>query len=158
MRHMLGLLLVIGMSSGASAADLFFPDPKDTPGAINSEVTQANVLETVCKSDWLERIQPPASYIEALKAKQIEALHLEGGATDYHEDHLIPLCAGGHPTDPRNLWPQRASGDWNYKVKDLLETWVCKSLCRGDMTLEAAQGSFLEPDWRRRYLQWVQVE
>jgi hypothetical protein len=42
--------------------------------------------------------------------------------------------------------------------KDLLETWVCKSLCRGDLTLEAAQATFLEPDWRRRYLQWVQVE
>lgn len=158
MRRLLGFLAVIAMSSAASAADLFFPDPKDTPGAMNPEVTQANILGTVCQSAWLERIQPSASYIDGLKAKQIDALQLKGGPTDYQEDHLVPLCAGGHPTDPRNLWPQRASGDWNYKVKDLLEAWVCKSLCRGDLTLEAAQAAFLEPDWRRRYLQWVQVE
>jgi len=158
MKRLLGFLAIIAMSSTASAADLFFPDPKDTPGAMSPEVTQANILETVCQSAWLEKIQPSASYIDELKAKQIEALQLKGGPTDYEEDHLVPLCAGGHPTDPRNLWPQRASEDWNYKVKDVFETWVCKSLCRGNLTLEAAQGVFLEPDWRRRYMQWVQVE
>ena len=158
MRSIAGFLAVIATASAAFAADLFFPDPKDTPGARNPEVTQATVRETVCRPEWLEKIQPSASYMDALKAKQIDALQLTGAPTDYHEDHLIPLCAGGHPTDPRNLWPQRASGDWNYKVKDQLETWVCKSLCRGDLTLEAAQATFLEPDWRRRYLQWVQVE
>jgi hypothetical protein len=155
---MLGFMAIIAMSITASAADLFFPNPKDTPGALNPEVTQANILETVCRSAWLEGIQPSASYIDGLKAQQIEALQLSGGPTDYEEDHLVPLCAGGHPTDARNLWRERVSGDWNYKVKDLLETWVCKSLCRGDLTLEAARGAFLEPDWRRRYLQWVQVE
>ena len=158
MKRLLGFLAIIAMSSTACAADLFFPDPKDTPGAMSPEVTQANILDTVCQSAWLEKIRPSASYIDELKAKQIEALQLTGGPTDYEEDHLVPLCAGGHPTDPRNLWPQRASGDWNYKVKDGFETWVCKSLCRGNLTLEAAQGAFLEPDWRRRYMQWVQVE
>ena len=158
MRCMLWFLAVIAMSAAASAADLFFPDPKDTPGAMSPEITQANILETVCQSAWLEKMQPSAFYIDGLKTKQIETLQLKGDPTDYEEDHLVPLCAGGHPTDPRNLWPQRASGDWNYKVKDLLEAWVCRSLCRGDLTLEAAQAAFLEPDWRRRYLQWVQVE
>ena len=158
MKRLLGFLAIFAMSSTAYAADLFFPDPKDTPGAMSPEVTQANILETVCQSAWLERIQPSASYIDELKAKQIEALQLKGGSKDYEEDHLVPMCAGGHPTDPRNLWPQRATGDWNYKVKDGFETFVCKSLCRGNLTLEAAQRAFLEPDWRRRYMQWVQVE
>jgi hypothetical protein len=157
MKRLFGFLAIIAMST-ASAAELFFPDPKDTPGALSPEVTEENILQTVCQSTWLESNRPSASYIDELKAKQVEALQLKGGPADYEEDHLVPLCAGGHPTDPRNLWPQPASGDWNYKVKDGFETFVCKSLCRGNLTLRAAQEKFLEADWRRRYMQWVQVE
>src|SRR4026209_257291 len=87
MKRLLGLLAIIAMSSTACAADLFFPDPKDTPGAMSPEVTQANILETVCQSAWLEKIRPSGSYIDELKAKQIEALQLNGGPTDYQEDH-----------------------------------------------------------------------
>ena len=29
-----------------------------------------------------------------------------GSISDYQEDHLISLELGGHPTDPRNLWPE----------------------------------------------------
>ena len=29
-----------------------------------------------------------------------------GDPSDYQEDHLISLELGGHPTDPRNLWPE----------------------------------------------------
>ena len=158
MRHTWMVLTIIMASSAASGAEMYFPDPKDTPGALNPEVTRDNVQDTVCKSAWITKISPSPAYIDELKAKQIAALQLGGDPSDYHEDHLVPLCAGGHPTDPRNLWPQRASGDWNYKVKDQLETWVCKALCHGDLSLQNAQETFLEPDWRRRYMQWVQVE
>jgi hypothetical protein len=83
---------------------------------------------------------------------------LQGPAKNYHEDHLVPLCAGGHPTDARNLWPQRLEGDWNYKVKDQLETAVCKNLCSGDMTLDQAQSMFREPDWTKVFLKFYHVE
>ena len=101
MKRIPGILAIIAMSSAASAGDLFFPDPKDTPGATNPEVTEENILQTVCQSAWLEKIQPSPSYIDELKAKQIQALQLQGGPTDYEEDHLVPLCAGGHPSDPQ---------------------------------------------------------
>jgi hypothetical protein len=29
-----------------------------------------------------------------------------GSLSAFQEDHLISLELGGHPTDPRNLWPQ----------------------------------------------------
>ena len=29
-----------------------------------------------------------------------------GSPSDYQEDHLVSLELGGHPTDPRNLWPE----------------------------------------------------
>jgi hypothetical protein len=37
-------------------------------------------------------------------------LGLSGSTQDYHEDHLVPLCVGGHPIDSRNLWPQPVEG------------------------------------------------
>jgi hypothetical protein len=152
------LLLLTAASPGGGAAELYFPDPDLTPGALNPDVTQSNLGQTVCLPGWLAQIQPPASYLEEQKARQMSALRLDGATADYREDHLVPLCAGGHPTDPRNLWPQRVEGDWNAKVKDQFEAAVCLRLCRGELTLEAGRAMFLEPDWREAYLRMFRVE
>jgi hypothetical protein len=42
------------------------------------------------------------------------------------EDHLVALCAGGHASHPRNLLPQPVTGKWSDKVKDQLESRVCR--------------------------------
>ena len=63
----------------------------------------------------------------------------------------MPLCAGRHPNDARNLWPQPLRGQWNDNGKNQLERSVCRLLCRGEITLEAAQAIFLAPDWRIEY-------
>jgi hypothetical protein len=149
------LLLAVLMSSAGAAGEDTIPDHERTPGAINPQVTQENLQETVCAPGWIDKITPPQAQLDKLKAKQ---LHLKGPANNYHEDHLVPLCAGGSPTDPRNLWLQRVEGDWNYKVKDQLEAAVCKALCTGERTLEQARSMFLEPDWTRVFLRFYQVE
>jgi hypothetical protein len=59
-----------------------------------------------------------------------------GSTSDYQEDHLISLELGGHPTDPRNLWPEpypRAS------AVDSIENDLNSKVCSGDLTLESAQ-------------------
>jgi hypothetical protein len=59
-----------------------------------------------------------------------------GAPADYQEDHLISLELGGHPTDPRNLWPEpypRAS------EVDSIENELNAKLCSGQMSLEQAQ-------------------
>jgi hypothetical protein len=150
------LVLVLAAPAAAAVQDTI-PDHERTPGAINPAVTQDNLQETVCAAGWIDGIAPPQANLEKLKGKQLKQLHL-GPAKNYHEDQLVPLCAGGHPTDPRNLWPQRIEGDWNYKVKDQLETAVCKALCSGDLTLEQAQSMFLEPDWTKVFLKFYHVE
>jgi hypothetical protein len=157
MRLMILLLATLASPAGAAAQDPF-PDRQRTPGAISPEVTQDNLQETVCAAGWIEKITPPQAQLDKLKAKQLKQLHLKGPAKNYHEDHLVPLCAGGSPTDPRNLWPQRMEGDWNYTVKDQLETAVCKALCSGDLTLDQARSMFLEPDWTKVFLKFYHVE
>jgi hypothetical protein len=60
-----------------------------------------------------------------------------GGTTaDYQEDHLVSLELGGHPTDPRNLWPEpypRAS------EMDAIENDLNERVCSGELTLDEAQ-------------------
>ena len=148
------LLLLLAGCSPAGPSQTHIPDHNRTPGAINPKVTQEDVRATVCVSGWSRTIRPPASYMNRLKAKQMRELSLPGNAHDYHEDHLVPLCAGGHPTDPRNLWPQPTTGKWTERLKDHLESSVCRQICRGDITLTAGQAIFLEPDWTQQYVKY----
>ena len=58
-----------------------------------------------------------------------------GSRSDYQEDHLISLELGGHPTDPRNLWPEpypRAS------EVDSIENDLNAKVCAGQLSLDKA--------------------
>ena len=118
-------------SKGPYAADL-----ARTPGVVNPDVTQANLAATVCKHGWTRTIRPPTGYTNALKAKQMREYGVRGSMSDYQEDHLISLELGGHPTDPRNLWPEpypRASD------MDTIENELNEKVCSGELTLDEAQ-------------------
>jgi hypothetical protein len=109
-------------------------------------------------SGWTKTVRPSTDYTEKIKKRQMRELGLPGTSQSYHEDHLVPLCAGGHPTDPRNLWPQPLEGRWRDADKHQLEASVCRQLCRGDITLEQAQAIFLAPDWTREYVRFFELE
>ena len=82
---------------------------------------------------------------------------LPGKAKEYEEHHLVPLCVGGHPTDHRNLRPQPRRGQWSAKIKDQLETSVCRAVCRGAISLEAGRAIFLRPDWTEEYEKFFEL-
>ena len=111
-------------------------DPTRTPGVLNPDVTQANIDTTICKHGWTRTIRPPTSYTNDLKRKQVREYAVGGALDDYQEDHLISLELGGHPTDPRNLWPEpypRAS------EVDSIENELNARVCSGQLSLEQAQ-------------------
>ena len=111
-------------------------DPVRTPGVLNPDVTQANIRATICKRGWTRTVRPPVEYTNALKRRQMRRNHELGPASGYQEDHLISLELGGHPTDPRNLWPEpypRAA------AVDELENELNAKVCRGALTLAQAQ-------------------
>lgn len=144
------LLLLCGAASHAS--DL--PDPSLTPGATNPVVTQATIASTVCVKGWTKTVRPPAYYTNKLKRAQIrEYGYADTSVRDYEEDHLIPLSVGGNPTDPRNLWPQPRTSEWNAKRKDELEFAVYMGVCHGEVSLAEAQHAFAANwiDAYRRY-------
>jgi hypothetical protein len=111
-------------------------DPVRTPGVLNPDVTQATIGSTICVTGWTRTIRPPTEYTNGLKRKQMRAYRETGAASDYQEDHLISLELGGHPTDPRNLWPEpypRAS------AVDRIENELNAEVCSGRLTLRQAQ-------------------
>jgi hypothetical protein len=107
-----------------------------TPGVLNPEVTQRTIGSTVCKRGWTRTIRPPVEYTNDLKLKQMRAYRVTGSPTRYQEDHLISLELGGHPTDPRNLWPEpRPRAD----EVDRIENELNAKVCSGELSLREAQ-------------------
>jgi hypothetical protein len=132
------LLLAIAIISphGSSSKGPYHADIARSPGVLNPDVTQANIGSTICLHGWTKTIRPPTSYTNALKQKQMREYGVGGSPSDYQEDHLISLELGGHPTDPRNLWPEpypRAS------EVDSIENDLNAKVCSGELSLETAQ-------------------
>ena len=120
------------------AGDL--PDHRLTPGALNQDVTQSNIDQTVCVKGYTKTIRPPAYYTNKLKKLQIKQYgYSDTNPKDYEEDHLIALSIGGSPTDERNLWPQARNSEWGADKKDQLEFVIYKMVCNREITLQQAQ-------------------
>jgi hypothetical protein len=130
---LLGFVLVL---TQRAAAPTVVADPVRTPGVLNPDVTQATIGTTICVQGWTRTVRPPTDYTNALKLRQMRAYGESGSPSAYQEDHLISLELGGHPTDPRNLWPEpypRASH------VDTIENELNAQVCGGSLTLAQAQ-------------------
>ena len=138
--------LTLGVVSLIAAAPLDMPDPTATPGTINPAVTQTNISQTICVRGWTATVRPPVEYTSRLKRQMLSNLD----PRDYELDHLVPLELGGHPTDPRNLWPELWSGACGAHVKDKLENTLHRLVCGGRITLWQAQTE-IAGDWEASY-------
>ena len=145
--------LALVLSFPAWASDL--PDSSLTPGAINFNVTQGNIQQTVCVKGYTKTIRPPAHFTNKLKKRQI----LEYGYADtnpkhYEEDHLIALSIGGAPDDSRNLWPEPRISEWDAKKKDRLEFVLYKMVCAQEISLVEAQHE-MATNWIEAWKRYV---
>ncbi|MCO5994722.1 hypothetical protein [Actinoallomurus rhizosphaericola] len=111
------------------------PDPDCTPGAINPDVKQSNIDQTICKVGWTKTVRPPTSKTNAMKAKSARSYSLSRSATGEY-DHLIPLELGGAPDDPRNLWVEPGHIP---NPKDAVEHKLNDAVCSGLVPLAKAQ-------------------
>jgi hypothetical protein len=133
-------LLLLGVAIVAphrsSSKGPYHADIARTPGVLNPDVTQTTIHATICVRGWTRTIRPPTDYTNHLKRKQMREYGVGGSMSDYQEDHLISLELGGHPTDPRNLWPEpypRAS------EVDAIENDLNDKVCSGELSLDEAQ-------------------
>lgn len=104
-----------------------------TPGVVNLEVTRATIRQTICVQGWTRTVRPPTGYTNDLKVRQMREYRLGGSPSDYQEDHLISLELGGHPTDPRNLWPEPRP---HAEEVDKIENELNRQICSGEITLD----------------------
>ena len=116
-----------------------------TPGVVNPDVRQATIGQTICVTGWTRTVRPPTGYTSELKLRQMREYGLGGDPSGYQEDHLISLELGGHPTDPRNLWPEpRPHAEQVDKIENELNALVCS----GKITL--AEGRRRESSLKHR--------
>lgn len=143
---------------GSAAFASGLPDRTRTPGALNPEVTQDDIHRTICVSGWTRTVRPPTSYTNKLKREQIaEYGYRDKRLSSYEEDHLVSLQLGGHPTDPKNLWPEPYRGRCGARVKDVLETRLKRLVCTDRITLGEAQKA-IATDWIAAYRKYVDRE
>jgi len=149
-------LLALLLSFAASAAGAYeLPNPKITPGAINTQVTQDNLDSTICRKGWTKTIRPPVSYTNGLK-RQLMRKYGVGNQSpkEFELDHDIALELGGAPDDPANLWPQPRYGQWNAELKDDLERSLNHKVCSGKLSLAEAQKA-IRTNWIKAYQHYM---
>ena len=132
----LAVTALVLFSRERSSRPVIVADAIRTPGMLNPDVTQATLATTICQKGWTRTVRPPTEYTNDLKRRQMRAYGETGSPSDYQEDHLISLELGGHPTDPRNLWPEpypRAAD------VDQVENELNDKVCSGELTLAQAQ-------------------
>jgi len=118
------------------------PDPICTPGVADPHVTQENIQTTICLNGYTTKVRPSSRYTDALKQQQIKEYgYTDSRLADYEEDHLIPLELGGHPTDPKNLWPEPLNGVYPATQKDAVENSLHAKVCAGLMALDASRAA-----------------
>ena len=118
------------------------PDPNCTPGAINPQVTQADIDSTICSSGFTSTIRPPESVTEPEKAASAAAYGYTGSLHVAEYDHLVPLELGGDPNDAANLWvepPDDPDATSFANTKDALEDRLNRLVCEGRLPLASAQ-------------------
>ncbi|WP_330301704.1 MULTISPECIES: hypothetical protein [unclassified Streptomyces] len=125
-----------------------------TPGAISPAVTQANLTSTICrKGGYTFGIRSSTSTTGKEKELNAASYGFTGSMRDAEYDHLISLQLGGDPNDSRNLWvepadPGHRKGSGVNAKKDPVETKLHTAVCKGQVTLAAAQQA-IAPAQRR---------
>jgi len=139
----------INLPDKTKGRDPFLPDPKLTPGDA-LRVTAA----TLCRSNYAASVRdvPAKRKKEVFREYGIVALDVQA----YEIDHLVSLELGGS-NEIKNLWAQPYFGIWNARVKDKLENKLHREVCRGAITLTAAQHAEAK-DWINLYKQEFNTE
>jgi hypothetical protein len=113
--------------------------------AFNPDVSQQTLGATICRPGYTRWVRPAPALAYRLKLLLMRRAGIDPGrARDFELDHIIPLALGGHPRQLSNLQLQDWDSAW---AKDRLERRLHDAVCRGAMSLAAAQSCIAE-DWR----------
>lgn len=109
---------------------------------------------TICQPEWVRTQRPSERVTEAIKADRMRREHPSERYSAYELDHSIPLCLGGDPVSYDNLWLQPIR---EAKIKDRLETRLCRAVCAGEIGLTEAQRC-ISSNWVSCYKTMMGIE
>jgi hypothetical protein len=131
--------------------------PKDGPCiqttheciALNPDVTEGAVSQTICVSGYTKSVRPATSYTNGVKAKLLREAGIDQSqASSYELNHIVPLALGGYPRKLTNLMLQPWDGSQGARMKDILEVRLQSLVCHGEVRLTDAQVCIAQ-DWGR---------
>jgi hypothetical protein len=126
-----------------------YPRSDLTPGALDPRVTQENIESTICSHGYTQAVRPSRGLAYHLKVRVMTLYGVNGATSDYELDHFIPLELGGCPDCVSNLWPE-PWGPVGAREKDVVENYLRRRVCAGEMSLREAQRD-ISSDWVRIY-------
>lgn len=126
--------------------------------ALNPDVRQDTIGETICTKGYTKSVRPSAIYTNGVKQilmreASIDELHID----DYQLDHIVPLSLGGHPRARDNLRLQLLDGEFGAKRKDRLEVKMQCLVCSGQVPLNTAQEAIYR-DWVASYHSYAKLK
>lgn len=133
------------LSSSDSVRPWYLPDPKLSPGVVDTNVT-AEMLRHP-KFIKASRNVPESEKKEVFRRYGMDN---KTPPCPCEIDHIISLELGGS-NSISNLFPQPYIGLWNARLKDRLENYLHRQVLSGKMTLPEAQFA-ISHDWTNAYL------
>ncbi len=124
--------------------------PRDTLGAVDPSITQANIGATICRPGYARSVRPAYAVTEPIKRRLMNVQHPGESFADYELDHLIPISLGGAPLDLRDLWLQPRRGQANAADKNALAYVLWRLVCERRVPLRTAQRA-IRRDWTKAY-------
>ena len=130
----------------------------DDRGALNPDVTQDTIAQTICVAGYTKSVRPAASYTSDVKRMLVARAGMNPTiAQNYELDYIIPLALGGHPTDRHNIALQIVEGKNGARRKDRIEAKLQCLVCSGQVTIADAQREILT-DWQAAYDRHARVK
>ena len=127
-------------------------------GAVNPDVTETTIAQTICVPGYAKGVSPSTSYTNGVKQMLMQRAKMNPALAEYYGlDHIIPLVLGGHPSKLDNLALQLRTGENGIERKDRIETKLQCLVCSHRVTLAAARREILE-NWQAAYQKYAQVK
>jgi hypothetical protein len=139
-------------SASASALPRTLEVPAPARPALNGQVTQETINDTICKSGWAREVRSKASSWLRKKKRELllqrEGYHWIGAGALFQLDHIVPIELGGAAEDDSNVVLQPIG---EAACKDGVEHCLSAKVCsKGDhhLPLDEAQKAIIG-DWRQ---------
>lgn len=122
--------------------------------SLNPAVTPETIASTICVKGWTASVRPPYHETQVIKRDLLRAQGLDWShAPEFQLDHTMPICLGGHPSDPANFQLQPIEEAYR---KDRIEWKACCLVCSGQITLADAQAAMV--DWQAAYHKYAKLK